>query len=115
MLTRCHADIVESEVSDTRVELQQQGQRLANATSGTKDGHLGQLKAEKGGTVSTGNALVGDVGTSGGFRLGAGLGGKGSYLAGRGREGTALDTGGSEHIGCAGEETGGTGLADVEG
>lgn len=44
MLTRSHADIVQGELSHSRVELEQQGQRLANATSSTEDGHLGQLQ-----------------------------------------------------------------------
>lgn len=36
-------DIVEGKLSDTRVQLHQQGQRLANATAGTEDGDLGGL------------------------------------------------------------------------
>ena len=36
-------DIVEGELRDTGVELQQQGQRLANATGSTEDGDLGGL------------------------------------------------------------------------
>lgn len=46
MLTRSHADIVQGKLSHSRVELEQQGQRLANATSSTEDGHLGQLQWE---------------------------------------------------------------------
>lgn len=37
-------DIVQSELADARVELQQQGQRLADTTGGTEDGDLGCLK-----------------------------------------------------------------------
>lgn len=44
MLTRSHADIVQGKLGHSRVELEQQGQRLANATSSTEDGHLGQLQ-----------------------------------------------------------------------
>lgn len=46
MLTGCHADIVEGKVSDTRVELEQEGERLANATGGTQNSHLGQLEGK---------------------------------------------------------------------
>lgn len=44
MLTRSHADVVQGKLSHSRVELEQQGQRLANATGSTEDGHLGQLQ-----------------------------------------------------------------------
>lgn len=44
MLTGCHADIVQGKVSDTRVELEQEGERLANATGSTQNSHLGQLE-----------------------------------------------------------------------
>jgi hypothetical protein len=40
---RSAADIVQSEVGDTGVELHQQGQGLANAARGTEDGDLGEL------------------------------------------------------------------------
>lgn len=42
-LTWASTDIVESEVSNARVELEEEGQRLANATGGTEDGDLGEL------------------------------------------------------------------------
>jgi hypothetical protein len=38
------ADIVESELGNTGVELQQQGERLANTTGGTENGDLGGLR-----------------------------------------------------------------------
>jgi hypothetical protein len=46
---RCHhtgstADIVEGELRNTGVELQEQGQRLANTTGGTENGDLGGLR-----------------------------------------------------------------------
>lgn len=42
--TGSQADVVQGKLSDSWVELQEQGQRLANATSGTEDGDLGQLQ-----------------------------------------------------------------------
>lgn len=39
-------DIVESELRNTGVELQQQGERLANTTGGTENGDLGGLREE---------------------------------------------------------------------
>lgn len=47
LLTGCHADIVEGEVSHTGVELEQKGERLANATGGTQNSHLGQLSTRR--------------------------------------------------------------------
>lgn len=41
--TRTSPDIVESQLSDTRVQLEEKRERLANATSSTEDGDLGQL------------------------------------------------------------------------
>jgi len=41
--TWTESDIVESELSDAGVELHQQGQWLADTTSGTEDGNLGGL------------------------------------------------------------------------
>ena len=43
--TRSTADIVESELRNTGVELQQQRERLANTTGGTENGDLGGLRA----------------------------------------------------------------------
>lgn len=43
-LTGCKADIVERELANPRVELQQQRQRLANATSSTQNRHLRRLQ-----------------------------------------------------------------------
>ena len=40
------ADIVESELRNTGVELQQQRERLANTTGGTENGDLGGLREE---------------------------------------------------------------------
>lgn len=42
--TRTAADIVQSKVRDALVHLEEKRQRLANATGGTEDGHLGQLE-----------------------------------------------------------------------
>ena len=42
--TRSSPDIVQSQLSDARVQLEEKGERLANATSSTEDGDLGQLK-----------------------------------------------------------------------
>lgn len=39
------ADVVEGQLADARVELEQQRERLANATGGTEDGDLGGLRA----------------------------------------------------------------------
>jgi hypothetical protein len=36
-------DIEERELSDARVELEEEGQRLANSATGTEDGNLGKL------------------------------------------------------------------------
>lgn len=36
-------DVVQGELSDTGVELEEEGQRLANPTAGTEDGDLGGL------------------------------------------------------------------------
>lgn len=41
------SDIVECEFGYTRVELHQQGQRLADTSTGTEDSDLGQLEAQK--------------------------------------------------------------------
>ena len=41
--TRGATDIVEGEVGDTRVQLHEEGERLANATGGTENGDLGEL------------------------------------------------------------------------
>ena len=49
--TRGATDIVQGEVGDPGVELQQQGQRLSNATSGTEDGDLGVLRCVSGTAV----------------------------------------------------------------
>jgi len=41
--TRSALDVVEGEIADSWVELEQEGQRLANATAGTEDDDLGGL------------------------------------------------------------------------
>lgn len=46
-LTWSSTDIVESELSNTRVELEEEGQRLANSTGGTENGDLGELELKK--------------------------------------------------------------------
>lgn len=42
--TRATADVIESKLRNTGVELQQERERLANATSGAEDSDLGGLK-----------------------------------------------------------------------
>jgi len=42
--TRGATDVVESELSDSGVELEQEREGLANATGGTEDGNLGELR-----------------------------------------------------------------------
>lgn len=42
--TRGTTDIVEGELGDSRVELEEERERLADAASGTKDGNFGELK-----------------------------------------------------------------------
>lgn len=89
MLTRSHADIVQGKLSHSRVELEQQGKRLTNATSSTEDGHLRQL--QRGQYMSV---LAAEKDAKLQWRI---------YLASRGREGTALEHGGhsrsGEHLG----------------
>ena len=41
--TRSTADVVEGELGNTGVELQEEGEGLANATTSTEDGDLGSL------------------------------------------------------------------------
>lgn len=43
--TRGATDVVESELSDVGVELEEEGQGLANAAGGTEDGDLGELES----------------------------------------------------------------------
>lgn len=43
LLTRSQADVVQGQLGDSWVELQQQGERLADAAGGAEDGDLGQL------------------------------------------------------------------------
>lgn len=108
LLTRSHADIVQGQLGNSGVELKQQGQRLANATGSAKDGHLGQLeRVAKCLSAKTVVDLPLPRGRAGHCRR---LGVKGkprrtttaanTNLAGRGREGTALDPGSSEHVVC---------------
>lgn len=42
-LTGGEADVVEGELANARVELEEQGERLADTTGGTEDGDLGGL------------------------------------------------------------------------
>lgn len=37
------ADVEEGELGDTRVELEEEGQRLADSAASTEDGNLGEL------------------------------------------------------------------------
>ena len=41
--TKSSSDVVEGELSDSGVELEKEGERLANATGGTEDGDLREL------------------------------------------------------------------------
>lgn len=106
LLTRCHADVIEGEIGDTGVELEQQGEGLANATSGAQNSHLGQLEVWRVSNGCPGRALgavplrraktekretSAETLASTSNREG------GSYLASRCREGTALDTSSSKH------------------
>jgi hypothetical protein len=75
-------DIEERELSDARVELEEEGQRLADSTAGTEDGNLGELYSKS--NVS-GRA-------SGYFQWSLLLGIEFTYVAGRGGEGAALDS-----------------------
>lgn len=43
-LTRSQTDVVQSQLSNSGVQLEQQRERLANATGGAEDGHLGELR-----------------------------------------------------------------------
>jgi hypothetical protein len=82
-LTRSHADIVQGKLGDSGVELEQQGQRLTNATSSTEDGHLGQLPGK-----DVGVSIV----TSGTMHSREPQ--QMAYLTGRRREGATLEHGG---------------------
>lgn len=42
--TRSATDVVESELSDTGVELEKEGERLADTAGSTEDGDLGELQ-----------------------------------------------------------------------
>lgn len=90
VLTRSHADIVQGKLGHSRVELEQQGQRLANATSSTEDGHLGQLQGGWRVSVTTCEQDAKVQWTT--------------YLTSRCREGTALEHGGhsrsGKHLDC---------------
>lgn len=46
-LTRSATDIVQSKLSDASVELEEERERLANATGSTEDGNLGQLICQR--------------------------------------------------------------------
>jgi len=41
--TRSTLDIVQGELADTRVELEEQGERLADTAGGAEDGYFGGL------------------------------------------------------------------------
>ena len=74
--TGCALDIEKGELADTRVELQEEGQRLSNTTGGTENGNLGGLIR---GTVSQLSMAV---------RL---CGEKIAYVGNGSREGSPLD------------------------
>lgn len=93
-LTGSAADIVQSKLGDAGVELEQQRQRLANASGSTEDGNLGQLEARKKQLVSTSSRALRIVDEA---RPRWGRDRSSSYVAGRGRESPALD-GGAQHF-----------------
>jgi hypothetical protein len=47
--TRATSDVIEGELGDARVELEEEGERLADTTAGTENNNLGELD---GGTIS---------------------------------------------------------------
>jgi hypothetical protein len=101
------ADVVEGELANTRVELEEERERLANTTGGTEDGDLGGLQSPCQYMCSqwhplrcplSSKKLVGNLGAA-----------ESAYLAGRRRESAALGLGesvpGSEHDECDGYQT----------
>ena len=94
--TRSSSDVVEGELSDSGVELEKEGERLANATGGTEDGDLGKLQ-------SASMSVSSHIASS---NVSLELGAQGaSHVSCRSREGTALDPRGHEHCGWWGYET----------
>ena len=80
--TRATSDVIEGELGDARVELEEEGERLADTTAGTEDDNLGELFMIS--CVSDGAAETRpDVLHSAHAR-------QATHVAGRGREGTAL-------------------------
>lgn len=51
--TRATADVVEGELSDEGVELEEEGERLADAAGGTEDGDLGELEGRAGSAIGS--------------------------------------------------------------
>lgn len=51
--TRATADVVEGELSNEGVELEEEGERLADAAGGTEDGDLGELEARAGSAIGS--------------------------------------------------------------
>lgn len=48
LLTGSGADVVQGELGDPGVELEQQGEGLADTTGGAEDGDLGELHGKRG-------------------------------------------------------------------
>jgi hypothetical protein len=91
-LTGSAADVVQSKLSDSGVELEQERERLANATGSTEDSNLGQLIGRR----AAGQHKRSGIQSFGGLfsREQVGEGRISPYVAGRGRESSALDSSG---------------------
>jgi hypothetical protein len=50
--TRATSDVIEGELGDARVELEEEGERLADTTAGTENDNLGELDGYKRSMVS---------------------------------------------------------------
>ena len=85
--TGCALDIEKGELADTRVELQEEGQRLSDTTSGTENGDLGELYNK-----SVSIRPDSDVGIAS-FDRGSDQmkEERATHISCRGREGTSLD------------------------
>lgn len=103
-LTGCEADVVEGELANARVELEQEGERLADTTGGTEDGDLGRLQLAVSAEAPPASMAAMEVFARSKKLLDCLGAAEGAYLAGRHREGAALGLGesvpGSEHDGC---------------
>ena len=56
--TRSQTDVVEGKLGNTRVELEQEGEGLANAAGSTKDSNLGELDQGQNEEVSRGTSMM---------------------------------------------------------